>query len=223
MKEVEIHPSWKAGLQKQFEADYFKNLRQFLLQEKQQFTIYPPGNRIFAAFDHTPLDKVKAVIIGQDPYHGPGQANGLSFSVADGIQKPPSLQNIFKELQTDLGLPIPTGGNLEPWANQGVLMLNATLTVRAQQAGSHQKKGWENFTDAVIRLVSEQKENVVFLLWGNFAQSKAELIDADKHLILKAAHPSPLARGAFFGSKHFSKTNSYLQSKGIEPIDWGLK
>jgi uracil-DNA glycosylase len=191
--------------------------------EKKKHTIYPPGNKIFSAFNRTPFDKVKVVIIGQDPYHGPGQANGLSFSVSSGIRKPPSLVNIFKELYADLGIPIPQDGNLEPWAEQGVLLLNATLTVKAGLPGTHQKKGWEKFTDAVIKTISDNKKGIIFLLWGNFAQTKAALIDKEKHFILAAAHPSPLARGAFFGCKHFSKTNKLLEHQGIMPIDWRIE
>ncbi len=184
--------------------------------------IYPPGKLIFNAFDQTPFDELKVVIIGQDPYHGPGQANGLCFSVNDGIRFPPSLINIFKELRDDCGCDIPLSGNLEPWAKQGVFLLNATLTVRQNAAGSHQNKGWETFTNNVIKLISDKKEHVVFLLWGNYARAKAQLIDQTKHHILEAAHPSPLARGAFFGSKHFSKTNTYLQSIGKSPVEWCL-
>ncbi|MCE3295011.1 MAG: uracil-DNA glycosylase [Crocinitomicaceae bacterium] len=220
---IAIEKSWKNVLEDEFSKPYFLELKEFLVREKQQFTVYPKGSEIFSAFNHTPFDQVKVVIIGQDPYHGAGQANGLSFSVSPGIAKPPSLVNIFKELESDLGIPVPKTGNLEPWANQGVLLLNATLTVRAGVAGSHQKKGWELFTDTVIQKISELKENVVFLLWGNFAQGKAELIDSNKHHILKAAHPSPLARGAFFGSRHFSKTNAFLESKGLKPIDWRVE
>jgi uracil-DNA glycosylase len=221
--EVNIHESWKEPLQEQFSAPYFSGLRSFLVSEKQKHIIYPPGNKIFAAFDHTPFDKVKVVIIGQDPYHGPGQANGLCFSVSPGIRKPPSLVNIFKELESDLGIPQPQDGNLEPWADQGVLLLNATLTVRAGLPGSHQRHGWETFTDAVIKTISDRKKGIVFLLWGSFAQGKAELIDKEKHFILTAAHPSPLARGAFFGCKHFSKTNKILEHQGIQPVDWRLE
>lgn len=220
---IAIHESWKSKLYDQFTAPYFLQLKEFLVHEKQQFTVFPPGKQIFAAFDHAPFENVKVVIIGQDPYHGPGQANGLCFSVSPGIAKPPSLVNIFKELEVDLGIPVPKSGNLEPWADQGVLLLNATLTVRANQAGSHQKKGWEQYTDAVIRTVSEQKKGVVFLLWGRFAHTKEELIDKNKHFILKAAHPSPLARGAFFGCKHFSKTNELLKQQGLKPIDWRIE
>lgn len=223
MANPKIEESWLAVLQPEFEKPYFSDLKRFLVEEKnQQHKIYPPGSRIFAAFDYTPFDDVKVVILGQDPYHGPGQANGLCFSVADHIRMPPSLVNIFKELQDDMGCAIPQSGNLEGWAKQGVFLLNATLTVRANQAGSHQNKGWEQFTDAVIRTLSEQREGLVFLLWGNYAKAKAELIDKDKHLVLLAAHPSPLARGAFFGSKHFSQANTYLQAKGKKPVQWCL-
>lgn len=220
---VIIDETWKPLLEKEFSSEYFIKLKAFLIEEKKHYIIYPPGNQIFSAFNHTPFDKLKVVIIGQDPYHGQGQANGLCFSVSTGIAKPPSLNNIFKELRDDLGIPIPTSGNLEPWANQGVLLLNATLTVRANQAGSHQKRGWEQFTDAVIKTVSDNKKGVVFLLWGAFAQSKEGLIDHNKHFVLKAAHPSPLARGAFFGCKHFSKTNELLIKQGLSPIDWRIE
>lgn len=218
-----IHESWKEHLKNEFSAAYFKELKAFLLNEKKQFVVYPPGKEIFAAFNETPFEEVKVVIIGQDPYHGPGQANGLCFSVSNSVPSPPSLKNIFKELNTDLGLPIPQTGNLEPWAKQGVLLLNATLTVRANTPGSHQKKGWETFTDAVIKMISDEKKGIIFLLWGNFAQTKEALIDKDKHFILKAAHPSPLARGAFFGCKHFSKTNKILEHQGKMPINWAIK
>lgn len=219
-----IHDSWYAVLKHQFDSASFQQLRQFLVQERSHYRIYPPGSKIFAAFDRTPLPDVKAVIIGQDPYHGLNQANGLCFSVSDGIPQPPSLKNIFKELQSDLGLPVPKNGNLEPWADQGVLLLNATLTVRASQAGSHQKKGWEQFTDTAISAISKGRENVVFILWGRFAQQKAALIDASKHHILKAAHPSPFsAHNGFLGCKHFSKTNLFLESKGIAPINWAIE
>ncbi len=220
---INIDASWKAILKDEFAAPYFSKLKEFLIEEKKLYNVYPPGNRIFAAFNHTPFDKVKVVIIGQDPYHGPGQANGLCFSVSDSVKKPPSLVNIFKELQTDLGIPIPQSGNLEPWADQGILLLNATLTVRANHPGSHQKKGWEQFTDAVIHKISEQKKGVVFILWGKYAQTKEALIDTNKHFILKAAHPSPLAGGAFFECRHFSKTNKLLEHNLIQPIDWRIE
>lgn len=221
--DVDIHKSWKKVLDEQFNSAYFSELKDFLLNEKETHLVYPPGNQIFAALNRTPYDKIKVVIIGQDPYHGLGQANGLCFSVSPGIRKPPSLVNVFKELRDDLGIPIPQDGNLESWADQGVLLLNATLTVRAGMAGSHQKKGWEKFTDSIIKTISDNKKGIVFLLWGNFAQTKADLIDSDKHFILKAAHPSPLARGAFFGCKHFSKTNKILEHQGILPIDWRIE
>ena len=217
------HASWNRLLKSEFSAPYFQTLTQFLIDERKQFIVYPPKGLVFAAFNRTSFENVKVVIIGQDPYHKKGQANGLSFSVSPGIAKPPSLVNIFKELKTDLDIPIPQSGNLEPWADQGVLLLNATLTVREGEAGSHQKKGWEIFTDAVIKKISEEKTGVVFLLWGNFAHTKEELINKDKHFILKAAHPSPLARGAFFGCKHFSKTNELLEKEGLEPIDWRVE
>ncbi len=220
---VSIHPSWKEVLKTEFSSLYFQNLKQFLVDEKEKYTVFPAGSMIFSAFNHTPFERVKVVIIGQDPYHGPGQANGLSFSVSNGVSNPPSLKNIFKELNSDLGIPIPQSGNLEPWADQGILLLNATLTVRANTPGSHQKKGWEKFTDAVIKNISDNKQGVVFLLWGNYAQTKEALIDNKKHFILKAAHPSPLARGAFFGCKHFSKTNKLLEHQGIQPIDWRIE
>lgn len=223
MSDIMIDESWKKLLSDQFNAPYFTELKNFLVQEKKQFVVYPPGPQIFSAFNRTPFSKVKVVIIGQDPYHGPGQANGLCFSVAEGIKSPPSLKNIFKELNTDLGIPIPYSGNLEPWADQGVLLLNAVLTVRANTPGSHQKKGWETFTDAVIKTISDNKKGVVFLLWGNFAHTKEALINDKKHFILKAAHPSPLARGAFFGCKHFSKTNRILETESIAPIDWRIE
>jgi uracil-DNA glycosylase len=219
-----IDESWKEVLLNEFKSPYFAQLKQFLVEEKKKYTIYPPGPRIFSAFNYTPFDKVKVVIIGQDPYHGPGQANGLCFSVADGIRKPPSLVNIFKELNSDLGIPISESGNLEKWAMQGVMLLNATLTVRANQAGSHQNKGWEPFTDAVIRALSEKKSGLVFLLWGAYAQAKAKMIDTSKHHVLKAAHPSPLsAYNGFFGCKHFSKTNELLKQMGFEEIDWKIE
>lgn len=220
---IAIHPSWTTALKTEFSAPYFSKLREFIVEEKKQHLIFPPGNQIFSAFNRTPFDSVKVVLIGQDPYHQQGQANGLCFSVSPGVRKPPSLVNIFKELNDDLGIPVPVSGNLEPWADQGVLLLNATLTVRQGEAGSHQGKGWENFTDAVIKKISDEKSGVVFLLWGRFAHTKEELIDKNKHFILKAAHPSPLARGAFFGSKHFSKTNELLKKQGLEPIDWRVE
>jgi uracil-DNA glycosylase len=221
---VKIEESWKALLNDEFEKEYFKSLRAFLLTEKEKGEkIYPPGPQIFAAFDHTPVDKVKVVILGQDPYHGPGQAHGLCFSVNDGVRQPPSLQNIFKELQVDCGCTIPQSGSLIKWADQGVLLLNATLTVRANQAGSHQGKGWETFTDTVIQKIAQEKEHLVFILWGRFAQGKETLIDHSKHLILKAAHPSPFsAYNGFFGCKHFSKTNHYLKEQGLKEINWQL-
>lgn len=218
-----IEESWYEAIKDEFERPYFTDLKAFLVTEKQSYVVFPPSKKIFSAFDLTPYDNVKVVILGQDPYHGEGQANGLCFSVSDGIKPPPSLVNIFKELQNDCGCIIPKSGNLEGWAKQGVFLLNATLTVRANTAGSHQKKGWEQFTDAVIKTLSDKKEGIVFLLWGNYAKAKAELIDANKHLVLTAAHPSPLARGAFFGCKHFSKTNEYLISKNKKPIDWCLE
>jgi uracil-DNA glycosylase len=219
----EIEESWRNALIQEFESQYFIDLKNFLIEEKKQHIIYPPGNRIFNAFNLTPLDKVKVVIIGQDPYHGAGQAHGLCFSVPDGIIPPPSLVNIFKELKSDLNLIIPKTGNLEKWARQGVLLLNATLTVRDSHAGSHQGKGWERFTDAVIKVISARRENVVFILWGNYAQAKAQLIDANKHFILKGVHPSPLsASRGFFGCRHFSQTNRLLSGAGMSEIDWTL-
>ena len=222
--EPKIEESWKQVLYNEFQKDYFKKLKQFLLEEKSaNKRIYPPGSLIFNAFNKTPFDKVKVVILGQDPYHGYGQAHGLCFSVPDGVKIPPSLRNIYKELNTDVDFTIPTSGNLEKWATQGVLLLNATLTVRDSEAGSHQKKGWEIFTDNVIKTVSDNKNNVVFILWGNYAQSKESLIDKEKHLIIKSVHPSPLsASRGFFGSKPFSKTNNYLQKNGLETINWNL-
>lgn len=217
---VQINPSWFSLLKEEFEKPYFKQLKSFLVQEKQVARVFPPGDRIFAAFNYTPADQLKVVIIGQDPYHGFGQANGLCFSVADGIRKPPSLVNIFKEIQDDLGIPVPESGNLENWAKQGVLLLNATLTVREAQAGSHQGKGWEQFTDMVIKTISDKKTGIVFLLWGNYAKAKEALIDSSRHIVLSAPHPSPLARGGFFGCKHFSKTNTILIKQGKAPINW---
>lgn len=218
---VKIEPSWKSALDKVFQQDSFLNLVSFVKNEYSKEKIYPEGKDIFNAFWHCPLSQVKVVILGQDPYHGPGQAHGLSFSVQPGIPFPPSLLNIFKEIKNDLGKDMPSNGDLTRWADQGVFLLNATLTVRAHQAGSHQKKGWEEFTDAVIKKISEERENVVFLLWGSFAQKKADLIDASKHFILKAPHPSPLsAHRGFLGCGHFSKANEYLESKGLKPIIW---
>jgi uracil-DNA glycosylase len=218
-----IEESWKEILYKEFRSSYFADIKAFLVEEKKMNVVYPPGPQIFSAFNHTPFNNVKVVIIGQDPYHGKGQANGLCFSVNDGINKPPSLVNIFKELHDDLGVKIPTSGNLEKWADQGVLLLNATLTVRASQAGSHQNKGWENFTDAVIRALSDERDGLIFILWGAFAQAKQKLIDVSKHHILKAAHPSPFsAYNGFFGCKHFSKTNELLKQMGKEEINWGI-
>jgi len=219
-----IESSWKVLLMDEFNSEYFQQLRMHLVEEKKKYTVYPPGALIFAAFDHTPIESVKVVIIGQDPYHGPGQANGLCFSVSDGIRKPPSLDNIFKELHEDLGIPIPQSGNLQKWADQGVLLLNASLTVRANTPNSHQGFGWHIFTDAVISKLSEQKEGLAFLLWGKFAQGKETLIDTSKHHILKAAHPSPYsASNGFFGCRHFSKTNEILRSAGKKEIDWSIE
>jgi uracil-DNA glycosylase len=225
MEKVNPHmePGWLKLLGNEFQKDYFSRLKQFLVEEKLKYRVYPPGSRIFAAFDYTPFDQVKVVILGQDPYHGVGQANGLCFSVANGVQQPPSLVNIFKELHDDLGFAVPQHGNLEKWAQQGVLLLNATLTVRANSAGSHQDKGWEYFTDHVISVLSEQKEGLVFILWGNFAIAKRSLIDESKHTVISSAHPSPFSvyRG-FFGSRPFSKTNLILRKQGQEPIDWEI-
>ncbi len=219
---VNIEESWKQQLAQEFEQPYFSVLANFVKMEYTEHTCYPKGNAIFSAFDHSSFDKTKVVIIGQDPYHGPNQANGLCFSVKDGIPHPPSLINIFKEIEADLGQPYPESGNLERWAEQGVLLLNATLTVRAHQAGSHQKKGWETFTDTVIRKISDKKEGVIFLLWGGFAKKKSALIDKEKHHILTSGHPSPLSanRGYWFGNKHFSQTNEILKKIGEEPVAW---
>lgn len=219
--DVKIDQSWKDQLNDEFGKDYFARLTDFVRKEYSTRQIFPPAKYIFNAFDHTPFDKVKVVILGQDPYHNDGQAHGLSFSVPDGIQTPPSLVNIFKEINRDLGIPIPRSGNLTRWANQGVLLLNATLTVQAHSAGSHQNKGWETFTDAAIRKLAEQRENLVFLLWGSYAQKKAAFIDANKHLVLQSPHPSPLsAHRGFLGNNHFSLVNKYLNSKDISPIEW---
>lgn len=220
--QVNIHPSWGNVLSAEFDKPYFEKLIAFVKQEYAQTRCYPKGSHIFAAFDHCTYDNVKVVIIGQDPYHGPNQANGLCFSVSDGIPFPPSLINIFKEIETDLGIPFPKTGNLERWADQGVLLLNATLTVRESMAGSHQNQGWEEFTDAVIQKISEDKQDVVFLLWGGFAKKKGAKIDRSRHFVLETGHPSPLSanRGLWFGNKHFSKTNAFLQQKGKPEINW---
>ena len=218
---VQIEESWKEALMPEFSKDYFIRLTDFVRKEYHETTVYPPGKLIFNAFNLCPFDKVKVVIIGQDPYHGPGQAHGLCFSVNDGIQPPPSLVNIFKEISSDLGKPVPQSGNLTRWAEQGVLLLNATLTVRAHQAGSHQRRGWEEFTDAVIRKLAEEKNNLVFILWGAYAQKKGAFIDRNKHLVLTSVHPSPLsAHSGFFGNHHFSLANDYLVKNGKTAIDW---
>jgi uracil-DNA glycosylase len=219
--DVKIDASWKKVLQDEFEKPYFAQLTSSVRDEYKTKKIFPPGNMIFSAFDHCPFDKVKVVIIGQDPYHNDGQAHGLCFSVNTGVDFPPSLINIFKEIERDLGKPMPTSGNLERWADQGVLLLNATLTVQAHSAGSHQGRGWETFTDAVIRKVAQEKEHVVFMLWGNYAQQKGAVVDGQKHLVLKSVHPSPLsAYRGFIGCGHFSTANNYLISNGLNPINW---
>jgi uracil-DNA glycosylase len=219
--DVRIENTWKEKLNNEFEKEYFIRLSDFVKNEYKSATIYPPGSLIFNAFNLCPFNSIKAVIIGQDPYHGPGQAHGLCFSVRNGVAFPPSLINIFKEIQSDLDLPRPVSGNLERWASQGVLLLNATLTVREHLAGSHQKKGWEEFTDSVITIINNEKKNVVFFLWGAYAQKKGESIDRSKHLVLESVHPSPLsASRGFFGNKHFSKCNDYLMEHGVEPVDW---
>lgn len=219
--EVKIEPSWKEKLGNEFESDYFVKLVEFVKAEYISGEVYPPGSLIFNAFNLCPFEKVKAVIIGQDPYHGPGQAHGLCFSVRDGVGFPPSLINIFKEINLDMGISRPVSGNLERWASQGVLLLNATLTVRAHMAGSHQKKGWEQFTDSVISTLNKEKEHLVFFLWGAYAQKKGEAIDRSRHLVLESVHPSPLsASRGFFGNKHFSKCNQYLEEHGVLPVDW---
>jgi uracil-DNA glycosylase len=220
--DVKIEQSWKEHLAQEFEKPYFSKLIEFVKTEYTTTKVYPSGKFIFNAFDKCTFENTKVVILGQDPYHGYNQANGLSFSVNDGVAMPPSLQNIFKEIRDDLGIPVPKSGNLERWAEQGVLLLNSTLTVRAGEAGSHQKKGWETFTDSVIKCISDEKKDVVFMLWGKYAQDKGAVIDASKHLILKAKHPSPMAAnyGGWFGTKHFSQANDYLTSKGLEPIKW---
>lgn len=219
--DVKIQSSWKEALQSEFEKDYFVKLTEFVRGEYKSKPVYPPGNLIFNAFDHCPFDKVKVVIIGQDPYHGPGQAHGLCFSVNDGVDFPPSLLNIFKEIERDLSIPMPKTGNLTRWADQGVLLLNASLTVEAHKAGSHQGRGWETFTDAVIRKIAEQKEHVVFMLWGNYAQQKGAVINPARHLVLKSVHPSPLsAYRGFIGCGHFSAANKYLLQNGQAEIAW---
>ncbi len=220
--DVKIEPSWKERLAAEFEKPYFEQLVEFVRDEYKTQQIYPAGSQLFNAFDKCPFDQTKVVILGQDPYHGVGQANGLCFSVNDGVPNPPSLANIFKEIRADLGKPFPATGNLERWAEQGVLMLNSTLTVRANAAGSHQGKGWEQFTDAVIRCLNNEKNNLVFMLWGKYAQDKGKVIDSSKHFVLKARHPSPLSanQGGWFGTKHFSQANNYLKNKGLTEIDW---
>lgn len=220
--QVRIEPSWKKALEKEFDGEYFKQLAEFVRSEYLSKTVYPPPKFIFHAFELTPFDQVKVVILGQDPYHGPKQANGLAFAVNKGVPLPPSLINIYKEIENDLGhKPLSTSGDLESWAKQGVLLLNATLTVRAHLAGSHQNRGWEKFTDAVIKTLSDQKENLVFILWGRYAQNKGSIIDKGKHIVIQSAHPSPLsAHAGFFGSKPFSKTNGYLEQYRKKPIDW---
>ena len=221
--EVKIEQTWKNALASEFEKPYFASLVRFLHADRQAGRrVFPPGSPIFRAFELTPVQQVKVVILGQDPYHGPGQAHGLSFSVPEGVQAPPSLKNIFKEIETDLGIRMSGYPNLENWARQGVLLLNAVLTVRCAEAASHSRIGWQEFTDAVIRYISDNCEGVVFMLWGNFARTKSELIDHSRHCVLEAAHPSPLARGAFCGCRHFSKANEYLTSTGRAPIDWKL-
>ena len=223
-RDIQLDDSWKAMLAAEFERDYMQSLRAFLLQQKKAGrVIYPPGPQIFNAFNNTPFDQVKVVILGQDPYHGPGQAHGLSFSVPEGVPPPPSLQNIFKEIHRDLGLPVPASGCLVPWAAQGVLLLNAVLTVEQRQAASHQGKGWEQFTDAAIDKLNRQRDGLVFLLWGAYAQRKGSLIDRERHLVLTAPHPSPLsAHRGFIGCGHFSRANEYLRARGEAAIDWAL-
>jgi len=219
--EVKIEDDWKNALQPEFDKPYFKELTNFIRSEYKSHQVFPPAKNIFTAFDRCPISKVKVIILGQDPYHNPGQAHGLCFSVPDNIVNPPSLKNIFKELNADLGKPTPSTGNLIDWADQGVLLLNATLTVRAHQPGSHQGKGWEYFTDEVVRILANNRSNLVFMLWGSYAQKKGAVIPGEKHLILKSAHPSPLsAHRGFFGNKHFSKTNNYLIDHKIKPIQW---
>ncbi|MFA8299230.1 MAG: uracil-DNA glycosylase [Hyphomicrobiales bacterium] len=218
-----IEESWKIKLIEEFNKEYFINLKNFLSEEIKKCEVYPPGSKMFTAFELTPYDDVKVVILGQDPYHGPGQAHGLSFSVPEGIQQPPSLKNILKELKEDLNIEAPKHGNLEKWAKQGVLLLNATLTVRARNAGSHQNKGWETFTDSIIQMLNKDHDGLVFILWGNYAKQKQKMIDSDRHHIITCVHPSPLsAHRGFFGSKPFSETNNYLETEGKDPIDWSL-
>ncbi len=222
-EKVKIESGWKEALREEFQKSYFDDLISFIKSEKKAGKeIYPPGTLIFNAFEKTPFEKVKVVILGQDPYHNPGEAMGLCFSVPKGVRLPPSLKNIFREIKTDIGMELPAHGDLTTWAEQGVFLLNAMLTVEKKKAGSHKAAGWQEFTDAVIKTISDKKENVVFLLWGNFARNKAALIDGSRHLILEAAHPSPLARGAFFGSKHFSKTNAHFEQLGVAPINWQI-
>jgi len=218
--DVKIAPSWKHRLQSEFEKPYFQQLTEFVRHEYQTTAVFPKGRQIFNAFDRCDFDKVKVVIIGQDPYHGDNQANGLCFSVNDGVKTPPSLKNIFKEINTDLNQPIPNSGNLERWADQGVLLLNSILTVRAHTAASHRGKGWETFTDAVIKLISDEREQVVFILWGRYAQNKGQVIDTKKHCVLSSAHPSPLSARHFFGCRHFSQANAYLANTQQTPIEW---
>ncbi len=220
--EIDLHPSWKQVLSDEFDKPYFKELMSFVKQEYASQNCYPPGNKIFSAFENCPFDQVKVVIIGQDPYHGINQAHGLCFSVNDGVAFPPSLRNIFEEIRRDLSVEVPQNGNLERWATQGVLLLNAILSVRAGEPESHKKKGWEKFTDAVIQQISDKKENVVFLLWGGYAKKKGAKIDRQKHLVLESGHPSPLSanNGHWFGNKHFSKTNEYLSEQNLTPINW---
>lgn len=221
---IGLKDDWKILLSNEFKSDYFKALNNFLLKEKEDFVLFPPDNLIFSAFNRTSFNKVKVIIVGQDPYHGIGQANGLAFSVSEGVKIPPSLKNIFKEIFTDIGIPIPQSGNLEPWADQGVLLMNTTLTVRNSQPGSHQKRGWERFTNTVISTLSKERTGLVFLLWGNQAKEKEQLIDLNKHYVLKAAHPSPFsAYNGFFGCKHFSKTNEILRSQELTEIDWKIE
>lgn len=219
--QVKIEESWRQRLQSEFDKEYFEQLTEFVRQEYQQATVYPPGPLIFNAFNLCPFDRVKVVLIGQDPYHGPGQAQGLCFSVNEGVTFPPSLVNIFKELESDLGIQRPTSGSLVRWAEQGVFLLNATLTVREHQPGSHQNRGWESFTDAVIRLLATEKEHLVFILWGGYAQRKGAFIDRNRHCVITSPHPSPLsAYHGFFGTKPFSRTNDYLTAHGLSPIQW---